>query len=273
MRVARKDLADHLADPGLAVFRGDAGRAAHRDALPHQPVLRRIHQVHVHRALGIAAHMGAVVPVRHGHIAARAVVVVIGVIDGGDGADIGTPLHVGVHVDPQVRAVCIEDVAARLHFPFHRALDGLAGGGLVTVGLHRQRLVEGPGAIRGEIGARIGLGADARTGGAAGEHQHHRAQGCNPGGAGSCVVTVSLHGGSPVKGRRGCASGVPGTSTGYPYTPGGVESTRRPHETFIHAGRAVPRSPGTAPPSPPVRLPAPRCPPSAGPQHSRARPG
>src|SRR5690606_27257842 len=117
----------------------------------------------VHRALGVAAHVGAVMPVRHGEIGAVPVAVVEGVVDGGDRTDVGALLHVRVDVDPQVRVFSIVAVAAGLHLAVDRMLDDLAGGGLVAVRLDGQRIVEGPGPVGGEVGTRVGLGADARS--------------------------------------------------------------------------------------------------------------
>src|SRR5690606_12480108 len=113
-------------------------------------------------------------------------------VDGGDRTDVGALLHVRVDVDPQVRVFSIVAVAAGLHLAVDRMLDDLAGGGLVAVRLDGQRIVEGPGPVGGEVGTRVGLGADARCGSAAGPHQR-RAQGDDP----SCHSTGGVHCGSP----------------------------------------------------------------------------
>src|SRR5699024_11011218 len=162
------------------------------------------------------------------------------------------------------RALGVVGVAARLHLAVDRLLDDLAGGGLIAVALDRQRLVEGPGAVGGEIRARIGLGAPARAGGAACKPQR-RADGHDPGRG----WTGNVHCDSPFWGSpRACC-----TRPCRPYTHEGVEPARWTDERFIHAGKRLLPAPGTARTSPPSPPPARPAHPSRARRRNHARPG
>src|SRR5690606_11968400 len=135
-RVAGEDLGHGRVDPRVALGRRAAAAGlAYRHPGPHQPVLARVHQVHVERAFGVAAHAGALAPVRHRHVAAGAVAVVVVVVHLGDGADVGAFLQVGVEVHPQVRVALVVDVAARLQVRACGLADAVAGGGGIAARL------------------------------------------------------------------------------------------------------------------------------------------
>src|SRR5690606_1772989 len=81
VRIAGEDVGHRRIDPGAALLRrGTAAGMADRHAGPHQPVLARVDQVHVERAFGVAAHVGALAPVRHRHVGPRPVAVVVRVV-------------------------------------------------------------------------------------------------------------------------------------------------------------------------------------------------
>src|SRR5690606_631500 len=146
---AGEDLVDRAVRGRGAFGRRLLRDAADRGARPQQVVAFGVDEVDAQGAFAVVADPRLVVPDRDRHVGARPVVVVVVHVAARRGVDVGALADEPLEVHPQVRGGLVVAVPARVHLGPDGRLHRVGEIGRVPGLLHRDRFVEGVGAVPG----------------------------------------------------------------------------------------------------------------------------